>query len=147
MIKRVFMYAIVVLLMASNFGCNKEEKISITYPESGVYGENLLSIADSSTLNSINGYSLAAELGKKAELKIVITNLSASGTSGPGAVWFYAEGVGWLVSDYTNSSQQFESTKDGKLDLDLTFINGPGSCRVDFYENSSSITNTKSFTW
>ncbi len=27
------------------------------------------------------------------------------------------------------------------------FENGPGSCRVDFYENSSSISNSKTFSW
>jgi hypothetical protein len=147
MIKQILTYTIALLLTATNFGCNKEKKLSITYPAKGVYGENVLSLDDNSTLNSVNGYSLCAELGKKAELKIVITNLSVAGTSGPGAVWFYAQEDGWLISDYTDNSQQFESNKDGKLDLDLIFKNGPGSCRVDYYENSSSVTNSKTFTW
>ncbi|MGZ3884660.1 MAG: hypothetical protein ACXVP0_16725 [Bacteroidia bacterium] len=32
------------------------------------------------------------------------------------------------------------------LGISLSFI-GPGSCQVDYYENSSSITKTKHFTW
>jgi hypothetical protein len=135
------------LLLTATFGCNKEKKLSITYPTSGTYGVNVLSLEDNSTLNNGNGYSLCAELGKKAELKIIITNLSSTGTSGPGAGWFYAQGDGWLISDYTNDSQQFESNKDGKLDLDFIFTNGPGSCRIDYYENSSTVTNSKTFTW
>lgn len=141
MVKRFLMYSVVIIGVFANTGCNKEEKLSITYPSSGAYGENVLALADNSSLTSVNGYSLCAELGKKAELKVVITQLSGSG------VWFYADKNGWTVSSYSGGSQQFESNTDGKIDLDITFENGPGSCRVDYYENSSSVTSSKTFTW
>jgi len=147
MIKRILIYTIIVLLTASNFGCNKEEELSIIYPSSGAYGKNILALANNTILDNSNGYSLSAELSKDAKLKIVITNLSSSGTGSPGANWFYAEGDGWIIGDYVGNSQQFESNKDGKLDLDITFENGPGSCRVDYYENSSSVNNSKTYTW
>ncbi|NVO03042.1 MAG: hypothetical protein HXX09_10125 [Bacteroidetes bacterium] len=141
MVKRLLIYTVAVLFIIVNSGCNKEEKLSIKYPSSGAYGENILSLPVNSNLTNINGYSLCAELGKKAELKIIITKLSGSGE------WFYADGNGWTVSSYSGSSQQFESNKDGTIDLDLIFENGPGSCKVDFYENSSSVTDSKTFSW
>ncbi len=149
MIKKIICTSIIVILTITNFGCNKEKKLSITYPDSGMYGQNVLSLDDSSTLINGIGYSLCAELGKEAELKIVITNLSDPGNNEPGAVWFHTlgQGDGWTISDYTNNSQEFISTKDGNLDLNLSFDYGPGSCRVDYYENSSSITDSKTFTW
>ena len=142
MIKRILIFTIAVLLIILNYSCKKEERSSITYPITGVYVENVLALADNSILNNTNGYSLCAELGSEAELKIVIINLS-----GAGAVWFYGNGDGWTVGNYTGNSQQFVSNKDGTLDLEITFENGPGSCRVDFYENSSSVTNSRSFSW
>jgi len=146
MMKRISIYTIAVLLTALNFGCTKE-RMAIAYPSSGTYGENILALSNNSILNNVDGYSLSAELGKKAELKIVFINLSSSVTEGPGAVWFYGEGDGWIVGDHAGNSQQFESNKDGELHLDIIFENGPGSCRVDFYENSSSISNSKTFSW
>ncbi len=132
---------VAVILTSVNLGCNKEKKLSITYPSSGTYGENVLGLAKNSNLSSVNGYSLCSELGEKAKLKIIITQISGSG------IWFFAEENGWLVGDYSGNKQQFESNKDGKIDLDIAFENGPGSCRVDYYENSSSVTNSKTFIW
>lgn len=140
--KRILFFAISFTLLTINSGCNKEKNLSISYPINGVYGENVLVLPNSSVLNNIDGYSLSAELGKKAELKIIITNLSGSG-----AVWFFTSEDGWSVGDYVGDSQEFTSTKDGKLDLDIVFENGPGSCRVDYYENSNSVTQSKIFTW
>jgi hypothetical protein len=141
MVKRFLTYTVAVLYIMANSGCNKEEKLSITYPSSGAYGENVLALAANSSLTNVNGYSLCAELGEKAELKIIITKLSGSGE------WFYADDQGWIVSSYSGSLQQFESNKDGTIDLDIIFVNGPGSCKIDYYENSSSVTNSKTFIW
>lgn len=132
---------VAVILTSVNLGCNKEKKLSISYTSSGAYGENVLALADNSSLTDINGYSLCAELGKKAELKIIITQLSGSGA------WFYADENGWTVNSYVGGTQQFESNDDGKIDLNITFENGPGSCKVDFYENSSAVTYSKTFIW
>ncbi len=141
MLKRFLIFMVAVILTSFNLGCNKEKKLSITYPSSGTYGENVLALSDNSSLIDINGYSLCAELGEKAELKIIITHLSGTGE------WFYADKNGWTVNSYSGGSQYFQSNKDGKIDLDITFENGPGSCKVDFYENSSSVTYSKTFTW
>jgi hypothetical protein len=141
MLKRFLIFMVAVILTSVNLGCNKEKKLLITYPSTGAYGVNVLALADSSSLTDINGYSLCAELGKKAKLKIIITQLSGSG------VWFYTDENGWTVNSYVGGSQQFESNNDGKIDLYITFENGPGSCKVDYYENSASVTYSKTFTW
>lgn len=142
MIKRILFFAILFTLLIINFGCNKEKNLSISYSMNGVFGENVLALPNSSILNNAASYSLSAELGRKADLKIIITNLS-----GVGAIWFFTSEDGWSVGDYAGDSQEFISTKDGKIDLDIVFENGPGSCRVDYYENSHSVTQSKKFTW
>ena len=147
MLKRFLIYPAAVLLIMAFTGCNKEKKLLITYPATGSFGENVLALADNSNLLSGSDYSFCAELGKKAELKIVITNLSGPGGGGPGAVWFYTSVNGWTVGSYSAENQQFESNQDEKINLNIIFENGPGSCRVDYYENSSSVTNSKSFIW
>lgn len=124
-----------------NTGCNKVEHLAITYPTLGSYGENILAIPDSTILNNINGYSLCADLGKNAELKIMITQLSGAG------VWFYADNNGWTINDHSGGSQQFQSNDQGKIDLDIVFENGPGSSRIDYYENGSTITHSKTLFW
>ena len=147
MLKRFLIYPVAVLLIIASAGCNKEKNLLITYPTNGSFGENVLALTDNTNLLSGSDYSFSAELGKKAELKIVITNLSGPGGASPGAVWFYTSENGWVVGSYSTENQQFESNKDGEIDLNIIFENGPGSCRVDYYENSSSVTNSKSFIW
>ena len=149
MLKKFLIYPAALILLIAFTACNKEKKLSITYPATASFGENVLAIANNTNLSNGSDYSFCAELGKKAELKIVITNLSGPGSGGPGAVWFWQNGSddGWTVGNYSGDAQQFESNNDGKIDLNIKFENGPGTCRVDYYENSSSITNSKCFTW
>ena len=121
---------------------NQEKQVSINYPSTGKWGDNVLCINDSTLIDSSKDYSFNANLQSDAVLKIVITNLSIAEKSG----WFYDSNSndGWNISEYNNGSQQqiFTSRKVGILDLDMTFI-GPGKCKIDFYENNST-TITKS---
>jgi hypothetical protein len=139
-------FIIILFSLALLSACKKEEKHKIEYPSSGFYGVNILALQDSDSLNSM-GYSLCAELGKKAELKIVITNLSNQvyGTIPP--VSYYDQSNGWNIGDYSGDQQEFISNKSGTIDLDITFGASPGKCRIDFYENSKSVTNSKLLYW
>lgn len=123
--------------------CAKFKKDKISYPTQGLYGKNILALNTADSLIQGQNYSLNANLEKKATLKIVIKNSSTQGNP----VWFYSEQGKWLVSDYSSSQQEFIANDDGNLDLNIIFENGPGSCLVDFYENSSSVTQTKYFKW
>lgn len=138
---KLFWPILVVLFMVLN-GCNSKQDTSISFPSSGLHGNNLLAIADSTQLTE-DAYSLAATLGKDANLIIVITNFSTN-TS---AVWFYTSLNGWSASSYAGNQQQFISISDERLDAKIRFPYGPGACQVDFYENSSTITQSKYFSW
>ncbi|HOY31386.1 MAG TPA: hypothetical protein PKW80_05870 [Bacteroidales bacterium] len=144
---RQLSFYIILITSAFLYGCDKEEKQKIEYPSSGFYGVNILSLQDSDTITSSTDYSFAAELGKKADLKIILTNLSGQAGVGPSSTWFYAEGNGWSVSDYSSDQQEFISNKSGSIDLDMTFEGNNGKCKIDFYENSNSITNSKVIYW
>ena len=112
------------------------------------HGQNIL---HDNAIYTNTDYSFGAELGKSAELKIVLTNLSQQPNPNqikPG--WFYSNSQGWTVSDYSNDdTQTFTSNKDGELILNMIFLGSPGLCKIDFYENSSSITKktVKYFSW
>jgi hypothetical protein len=126
------------------FSCKKRKEI--TYPTSAAFGENLLNL---NVVELDKDYSFAAELGKKAELKIVMTNLSPiPSNGGMQPIWFYSGEQGWTVSDYSSdNTQTFTSNQTGNIDLNLTFIINGGSCKIDFYENSEKITKTRTVTW
>jgi len=122
--------------------CNKEKHESIEYPDVGGYGPNVLSLADGAVLNNPDGYSMSAELGKDAELRVVLTNLSTNN-----AVWFWGDQNGWRVTDYENSTQEFNANQDDRIDLEMLFNNGPGSCRMEVFENGAQLTRVANFTW
>lgn len=128
--------------------CNKEKREAINYPTNSDYGVNVLALANNTKLDNTITYSLAAELGKKAKLKLIIRNLSTNTNNlSPGAVWFYGDNTGWKIDDYINNSQTFTSNDNGLIDLNILFENSPGVCTIDFYENSENITQSKKFYW
>jgi hypothetical protein len=143
-LKIVFSLATIALL-SSVFSCVK--KRVVTYPDSINYGENLLSIFKDS-IAAGESYSFEAELSKKSNLQVIITNLSSPEAGQPMPRWGYAFVDGWQVDNYlTDGTQKFTTIKQGVSDLKMVFSHSPGSCRMDFYENSSTITKTKTFKW
>ncbi|MEN9988584.1 MAG: hypothetical protein RLZZ585_1623 [Bacteroidota bacterium] len=145
MTKRTLSFFALLLLVFSNFSCNKDKKLEITYPVSGTYGTNLLAFTGDSVLTSPVTYSFHADLGTKATLKVVVTKIETPGTT-PNAVWFFDSEDGWNIGEFNGTSQQFEATKTGAIDLNMVFMN-TGTCRIDFYENSSSVTKSKVISW
>jgi hypothetical protein len=61
--------------------------------------------------------------------------------------WYYAAfAVGWVASSLERGTQTYTATQTGKIDLQIMFDSVDYvevACRLDFYENSSSITKTK----
>ncbi len=119
----------------------------VTYPVSANWGENLLSM--SGQLVKGESYSVEANLSRKTTLKIVIVNTSAqdANTSIPLPTWAFAYQKGWTAGNKENGQQTFETIVKGNNDMKMVFQGSPGSCRIDFYENSSTITNTKTYNW
>lgn len=140
------MKTIVIILFSFAILISCKKRKEIVYPQSMTYGENILAID-----NVTKGldYSLGAKLGKKAKLKVVLTNLSVqTNTNQPKPVWFCSSTQGWTTSDYgSDDTQTFTSNKDGDVVLDILFDGTSGFCKVEYYENSNSVTKTKTINW
>ncbi len=125
---------------------------SITYPETVLLGNNILALEDSTTLVSGDDYEIGAVLGKDAQLKLILTNLSNSLSGEMGPIWFFdIDDQGWIISDYNESSnnQTLISSSSGKISAFISFesFGYQGACKLDFYENSNTITQTKYYFW
>ena len=138
-------------------------KSLITYPETGTYGANVLSLTktDFGTRPNTN-LSLVAELAKGTALKIKITSLSADTSSRAPtdtskvtttirkAGWFYALGTNrnWSISNFDpiNYIQTFTAIEPDKAcDLQITF--DQGSFLIEYFEmNSATPNRTKTIT-
>jgi len=125
----------------------------ITYPDSIYYGKNSLTLPDSTILADSKDYGFAAILEKDASLSIVITDLNTTPDTATGhfPVWSYnISTTGWAVQNWTaNNTQKFIASQTGKVDLAISFYayGKTGKCKIDFYENSSTITRTKYLKW
>lgn len=149
---RNFTFILLIGLSLINISCHKDDENDISYPNTMSYGTNILTLPDSTVLSGQSEYSLGAVLEKDASLSLVITNLSAIDTAtGHLPVWFYDNVSGWTAENYNgmNNTQKFISSQTGTIDLDLTFetYGKRGKCRIDFYENATTITRTKYLKW
>lgn len=121
---------------------SEEKQPSISYPVTGNFGANILSMKDSTVVIPSSSFSLAAKLQGDIALKIRMTNLS----EGDKAVWFddAATNQNWNISGYNLTSKQqtftsFTSKNGGSLDLRIYFADTAGKCKIDFFENNSDI--------
>jgi hypothetical protein len=144
--KKYFNCISILAIVLISYSCNKVG--AITYPVSTNYGENLLSRSQNYVTKG-ESYSLEANLEKKCDLRIVITNTStiSSDPAAKPAVWAYNYNKGWTIGNYESKSQTFSTSNIGNNDLNFVFSGENGSCRVDYYENKSTITQTKIFNW
>ncbi len=138
---------LVFLLMVFVASCDKSKEIA--YPENGAYGQNILALPNSSTYDLNDEFSMHALMNKRSKLKIVMTNLSEDSPGQQMPIWFYEMSVtNWKVSDYSGNTQVFTSVKgSNECDLSLILYGTNGSAKIDFYENSESITRTKFINW
>ncbi len=144
--KKIILKTLSVLSILLIIGsCTKKGIVS--YPVSTNYGENLLSM--SGDLVKGESYSVEANLSKKTTMKIVIVNTSNQNPdlTIPIPRWAFTYEKGWKAGNYENGQQTFETATPGNNDMKIVFQGTPGSCRIDFYENSSIITNTKLYNW
>ena len=142
LILRTFTVVSILLIIGS---CTKKGVVS--YPVSTNYGENLLSM--SGQIVKGESYSIEANLSRKTNMKIVIVNTSVqdANLAIPLPTWAFTYVTGWVAGNYENGQQTFESSTPGNNDMKMVFQGSPGSCRIDFYENSSALTNTKVYNW
>jgi uncharacterized protein YcfL len=136
--KKLLLLALTFLVL---FSCKKRKEI--VYPATMVFGENVLAIDN---IIENKAYSFGAKLGKKANLKVVLTNISGASVQ-PKPIWYYSDASGWNISNYNSDTQTFTSNKNGEIDLQLSFSGSPGACKIDYYENSTTVTKTKYLNW
>jgi hypothetical protein len=149
---KIWLLAIPILVI---FSCEKDtppitKQTGITYPDSIYHGKSILSLPDSAILLPAKSYGFAANLEKDATLTIKITDLSPVDTMGYSAKWYYAiNPTGWVVQQWNNGTQTFIASQTGKIDLQIMFgyTGDSGICKLDFYENASTISKTKYLRW
>jgi hypothetical protein len=151
-------YFLILALSLVFISCSKEEKEvknviknSILYPDTIYFGNNLLSYPDSSIFEELKYYEMGVVLGIDATLKLVYTNLSEDDSINALPVWGYSNATGWAINSYdeVNNNQIFHASQTGKVNLQMMFFayKKIGTLKIDFYENSNSVTKTKYYFW
>jgi hypothetical protein len=124
---------------------------NITYPATGLYGDNILSLSKTSYTGGLEiTHSLAAQTPNGVPLKIKITPVltakssaaqADSVTPAPIPSWYYVYGTSnnWSISIYdnTNHSQTFTIVEANKAS-DLSMYFEKGSFLLEYFESSSS---------
>jgi hypothetical protein len=139
---RIFLSLLILVMLTA---CDRK---TISYPDQGHYGVNVLNTG-TSTVYDPSAYSLHALLGKKSSLRVVMTNTTVPMSD---ALWFYSLGSdeNLIVSVYDDVSgvQTFESVEGAsEIDLSMSF-GGTGSAKIELYENGAAEpTRTKNIIW
>lgn len=139
---KTIQFTFVLLLFIGVSSCTKRKEI--IYPQEMFYGLNINSI---DYILDGEQYSFGAVLGKKADLKIVFTNTSTNTMNNPSWGYGGGDGITATIYDYNVGVQTFRPTHDGEVFTSILFTGSPGSCRIDYYENSDEVTNSKILTW
>ncbi len=125
------------------------------YPETGIYGKNVLSLTETEYKPGIeNPNSIAAVIPSNVSLKVVLRSLTydtinatASDSAGLSHtlvphVWYYEVGTpyNWAVSEFNSaiSEQTFTSLGSG-VNCDLRIFFEKGSYQVDYFEMNATI--------
>lgn len=111
-----------------------EKKGIITYPETGVYGDNILSINQTVYSSEV---SLTADMTRNSHLKVRIEPYQETTSFG---LWSYDpfSNKFLIISDYENNIQTFESEKSkGQVYLSMNF--NPGKYIVTIQENRTRV--------
>lgn len=141
----IIMVSIIALLTA----CKKDDNPTITYPESGQNGDNILSLTQTTYTGGFDvTHSLMAKLSNGASLKIKITSLSSE--IDPRPVWYYSSGteINWSIAnvDLVNFTQTISSLESGKS-CDLKMFFDVGTFLIEYFEmDATSPTRTKTIT-
>jgi hypothetical protein len=126
-----------------------DDEISINYPDSGVFGVNILR-SDSTEVRGTNPnnpyssfpYSFRAELSEGASLEVIMTSTASS-------IWSFeiSSEEGWIVDDLLTHKQRFIAYGPNISELEMTFY-GSGSAELEIFENGSETpTRVKTIAW
>ena len=138
--KLIFPISILLMLTLLAGECGKED-LTITYPENGRYGENILRESDLDVITRLDFnrpkyYSLAAEIPKDNSLRVVMKNRSSDQSSAP---WHLDSLSGWTTEGLEGISETLTATGPASCDLQIRFFY-PGVADIVLYENGSEDT-------
>ncbi len=121
-------------------GCDLEANRSFDYPETGIYGDNILFKSRMEYNNREN--SLQVKIPKKGKLKIVITGHSVSNEGLiPSGVWYYevVSVNNWAITTFDpETNSQVLTSIDGGLTSTLRIFFDEGIFQIDYYEDDST---------
>lgn len=110
---------------------------SITYPDPGSYGPNLLAVQTDTLWTSGEFFSMKSVIpvGSSLRLELELVN----GTS-----WFYGDNNGYAVGNYsqTSNTQSFTVLNSGVNDIEINLPFG-STFIIKYFENGSSETKRK----
>jgi hypothetical protein len=124
----------------------------ISYPETGIYGDNILSLSKTTFNGGLDvQHSFAAQLAKGVALKIKITSLGSGKaattpadtiTPGPKPMWYYDpfSNTNWSITvfDNANYTQTFTATEPDKS-CDLKVYFEKGSFLIEYFEMNATL--------
>jgi len=125
-------------------------QVPLSYPETGINGDNILSLAKTTYSSGIDfTHSLAAQLASGTSLKIKISSIFTYDDTGAVTkpMWYRFSGseINWSVSDFDfdSYSQTFTAIESGKS-CDLKMFFEQGSFLIEYYEMNATVpTRTK----
>jgi hypothetical protein len=124
----------------------------ISYPETGIYGDNILSLSKTTFNGGLDvQHSFAAQLAKGVALKIKITSLGSGKaattpadtiTPVPKPMWYYDpfSNTNWSITvfDNANYTQTFTATEPDKS-CDLKVYFEKGSFLIEYFEMNATL--------
>ncbi|MBL7902249.1 MAG: hypothetical protein JNK73_09655 [Bacteroidia bacterium] len=112
-------------------------KCPILYPDTGIYGINILRYAsDTITLKGNKMYSALAIMAPQTSLRVRITN-----PQGAGINWSFILGIGkWVLDNVNSNSQELRTTNNASyVDAEFGFgLSAIGTAVVEIFENGAN---------
>ncbi len=126
-------YFIIIITLAFFYSCKKDQPEEIIYPETGLFGINILDKTNVSYTPAQSSFT--AEVLNGAKLKIVITAQNEG-------IWYYRLNSinNWTITTFEkeSKSQIFKALSNNqKCDLSIRFETG--SFKIDYYEMGDSL--------
>jgi hypothetical protein len=125
--------------LAFLLSCEEDKDTSISYPDEGIFGDNILrsdsimiEITDD-TRQQFHDYSMRAELGEDATLKIIMKK-----TGGSGGSWSSESSsrIGWAIRGITPGKAEYYAFGPVVCELKMSFYS-IGVADIEIYENGS----------
>ena len=131
--------------------CKDDPEPAVTYPETGLYGDNILFQGKTEYNKQENSFQAKVPSGQSVAIRITGKNSSWGGSTGtiPSGIWYHDTGTvsNWAIGsvDRTKSTQTFTSIDGETCEVRMMF--DEGSFTIEYFEHDLSTPNfTKTIT-